>query len=747
MSLSSVAYLCFFILLSNTTSSLNEGQVTFISGGQVLTNPLLTLLNPGMSEVNFDQQGFSVLEVSHLFEYLNQQSRPLEFSNERDVLSYSLLLRFADSLKSQSLFEFVAHDFYHLLGTCLFNYIHKIPEIRSESFAPILFRVYLNLSSNSSLEERVRVFSSAMNSVRPDFYCFEEFFSHFDYTVLRVILSDDLKVTIWTLEIAGRVKTSFLIGNYDSEEWHLKFVDGNPHFELAKFLATNSTGIGSFDLAFLFSALERRHLLTLKEKETALRIANNYQLGDAIQLLKEINSQAPDQSLRWNDSSTSSFRSSRKRRRADIHIGEPQRKKRRISSDANSSTSFIHIGLFRLKSINEKKLIKVGNASLRLLKHLQENLDKFTSQDGKLRFSTKTSESSKVVCFPDLSWEAVKSYVVVTTLKLAHDGRPPGTKRYKLAKRIPTKEDEQKELMIQVAQMACTAIRLKFDEDKIFSLLDWHKARMKGLWEELFQSGNEFVREIVEARERSIHCDFTSNRMESKVGLKANQNIQSLDQCKRESEDRNVNHSSTDSYNTIQRFHISSSHSNSFVTVAEREFRLFTHLKINLDSLDRQNGKLDFSKKKGTVSKTIKLYDLSLEAIQSFVEVVEKGLSSDDGPPCTVDYELKRVIPSGKEDQKELMSQVAQMVCVAIRFKYDEMKLFVLLDWYNMRMGGVWETLLQCGNEFVEEVEEARKESLEQFPTKDEVVLSLYQPQSSDPFEDFWVLDLDGLDV
>ena len=725
MSLSSVAYLCFFILLSNATSSLNEEQVTFISGGQVFTNPLLTLLNPGMSEVNFDQQGFSVLEVSHLFEYLNQQSRPLEFSNERDVLSYSLLLRFADSLKSQSLFEFVAHDFYHLLGTCLFNYIHKIPEIRLKSFAPILFRVYLNLSSNLGLEERVRMLSFLMNSVPPIAHSVTEFFSHFDFKVLQVIASEDLKMTEWTLEIEEQLHTSFLIGNYGSEEWHLKFVDGNPHFELARFLATKSTEIGPFDLAFLFSALERRHLLTLKEKETALRIANNYQLGDAIQLLKEINLQAPDQSLRWNDSSTSSFRSSRKRRRADIHIGEPQRKKRRMEETIRSLSS---VQRFRLiPARNRNKTVDVQERNPRLLKHLQENLFQMENKAGKLEYPLTEGTKSKLINLPDLSWKAVKSFVEVSRAGLAKSNGPPLVKNYKLERMIPNKKGDRKNLMSQVAQMVCVAIRFKLDEAKLFLLLDWYKLQMEGVWEELLECGNEFAKEVDDVRKdfsrfktqsNDIHLTPIGIVSESKVsrnGIQPAQEpaCQSLDHEKPLNSQRSLLHS-RNSYSTVKRFIISTAHQTKVVTVQEGNYPLLIHLQENLDSLNHQTGKLVFSDTKGTVRKDIKLPDLSWEAVKSYAEVSREGLGKGNDPPLTNKYQLARRVPTNEEEQTELMIQVAQMVCVAIRFKFDESKLFSLLDWYTARMEGVWGELLQSGNEFVKEVDEARIKMMHQ---------------------------------
>ena len=369
----------------------------------------------------------------------------------------------------------------------------RIPELRSESFEPILFKIFMRLSSDSSLEERVRTFSHLIKLVRPDLSFVKEFFSEFNYTVLQANISESLNITKWTLKIENRIQACFYIGNYNSEEWNLKFVDGNPHFELAKFIATNSAQILSFNFAFLFSALERRHSISLEAKEAALCIAIKFNFVDAINALKygEPQSDNLENEVKYESLSK---RSKRKRERTyDGDIG-PENKKRRV--EEGNSISVSNVRRFVLLSKQEKKPITLLDENSGLFMHLRDHLSSFKSRPGILEFGKKKSVMSKKLKLPDLSREAVKSYVEVTKRMLRTDNGPRKTAAYHLATIVPENEEEQKELMSQVAQMVCVAIRLKFDEVKLFLVLDWYKVRMGGVWETLLQSGNKFVKEV-----------------------------------------------------------------------------------------------------------------------------------------------------------------------------------------------------------------------------------------------------------
>ena len=491
-----------FILLSFTSASspLNEGEITYISGGKVLPTPQFALLNLKIHEVDFDQKGFSVPEVNALLGYLKLQSHAHQMNGfvGNDFGKYSLLLRFAESLKSESLFEIVARDFFYLLGTSVLDFMSIMPEVRSTVFEPILFRVYLDLSSHFDFETRVAIFSCLMNSVRPDFNSFEEFFTEFDYILLEANILKGSNITEWTLEIEGSLYTSFSIGNYESEEWHLKFVDGNPQFELAKFLVTNAEAARYSNLTTLFLALERRQSLPPEWKATAVKIARGFEFVDAIKLLLENGAQIRDQPAdKFKKLSDSTPSNGKRKRDYDGDIG-PDKKKRRIEETfSNSSNSFSDVKRFLLVFPGEHETtITVQKRCTRLWEHLREHFSSLKSRTGIMELKEQTVTITKRIKLPDLSWEAVKSYVEVTEQGLSIFNGPPNVPSYKLAKDIPTEKGEQKILMSQVAQMVCIAIRLEFDESLLFSLLDWYKRRMDGVWEELLEDGNKFVKEV-----------------------------------------------------------------------------------------------------------------------------------------------------------------------------------------------------------------------------------------------------------
>ena len=713
-----VALVSLLLHVSHASTSIVEKEVTFLSGGQVVNHPLLSLLQVTMEEVNFDQMGFSVLELNVLLEYLSLQMHALHMIrfDEGDWLKYSLLLRFAHSLNSISLFELIAQDFYHLLGISVLDFIYIIPGMRSATFEPILFRVFLGLSSQLSLKERVEVFSFLINSVRPDFYSLEEFFS-FDYKVLQVAtVSQDWKITEWTVEIEGQLQPTFFIGKYDSEEWHLKFVDGNPHFELAKFLVTNAEEIVHSNVATLFSALARLHIISSEEREAALRIAVVYRFTDAMEVLKERESLSLNQPNSI-DVEIPSILPSRKRKRTDGNT-RPEQKKRRVASvsDGGSLSAFSHVESFYLQTSDQRRIL-VKNSNLRLFQHLQESLGSMSNPETNIQSDTLRVASSKTINMRDLSWESVKSFVELVKSGLSRvQNWPPNLPSYRLETRIPSNVIEQKELMSQVAQMVCVAIRLKFDEAEFFFLLDWYKESMNGVWEKLLEDGNEIVEEVCLARGESIPSKSHSNVSEIVV-----QNVQES-YFQMQDEEINLNEESslrnpTDSF-SVKIFRIVFGNSTSFVSVHKGNGRLFSHLQAEYRNLKFQKGKLEFDSKKSGAIKRIKLPDLSWEAVKSYVEVVKRGLSNDGEPPRVSNYILAKGIPKIVDGQKELMSQVAQMVCVAIRLKFDEAKLFVLLEWYKVRMEGVWEQLHESGNECANEVDEARNALLEPLPVE-----------------------------
>ena len=702
-----VALVYQLLLLSHASTSLMAKEVEFITKGNVLKNPQLSWLEVTMEEVNFDQKGFSVFEVNELLLFLHEMQPyaiPLvKFDVESDTSKYSLMLRFAHSLNSKPLFEFVARDIYYLLGLSVVDFMTIIPGMRSATFEPILFRVYLGLSSGLSLEQRVGMFSQLIYSVRPDFRSLEEFFS-FDYKVIQVgTTSQDWKFTEWTVEIEGQFHTSFFIGNYDSEEWHLKFVDGNPHFELAKFLVTNSTTFGHSNLATLFSALARRDTITTEEREAALLIAFKFQFTDALKALRANRTLFLKQPDSKNDE-IPQFLPNRIRKRTDGNKKPGPQKKRRIESTSIESASvyFTEVRLFQFGFSDRIGYLSFGKARSRLFNHLKENLGSVLNpREGKLEFTLHREVKSKTIKFPDLSFQAVKSFLEVDRRGLLNGRAPPTTKHYEIAREIPDNEEEQKELMSQVAQMVCAAIRLKFDEEKFFNLLDWYKESMKGVWEKIPERAHEFVKEVDEARK------------EFYVQTIPQPDFQNLDQEKPFDTENSLTRETDD----VAIFKIVSANSGSLITVRESTGDLFSHLKETFWTLKVQKGKMEFDVKKISASKIITLPDLSWEAVRSYVAVTKRGLLSDRAPPPVNTYRLKREIPDNEEEQKKLMIQVAQMVCAAIRFKFDEEKLFSLLNWYEVKMGGVWEELLQSGNEFIKEVDAVKKDFV--LPTQD----------------------------
>lgn len=322
-----ITLICVLVTLSHVYSSSPERGVTFIAGGKILNDPVLDLLNLSINEVNFDEEGFTVHHVSVLINYLSLQNHGFPRNGFADTQIYSLLLRFAESLTSKALFEYIAHDFYFCYGTHFFNILQSVPEVRSELFESIVFRVYLDLSSNLVLEERVVIFSSLMNYIRPHKLSFGIFLLSFDYKVLYVTFHEDMQVTEWTLEVDGRLRISFLLGNYGSEEWNLKFVDGNPHFELAKFIVTKAKDIGYSKLAILFSAFQSRDSLSPDGKKAALRIAMDFLFVDAMKILQD--SGMPCQNQNSRDESFS-ISSDRKRKRTNNQTPNRVTKKRRI---------------------------------------------------------------------------------------------------------------------------------------------------------------------------------------------------------------------------------------------------------------------------------------------------------------------------------------------------------------------------------------------------------------------------------
>ena len=692
-----LATLSIMFLASQVLTSLTVSGVSFVSGGHVLKYPQLAVLQLNMHEFNFDQKGFSVLEVNVLLDYLSHKSNAVQMNGfaESDVAKYSLLLRFADCLKSESLFNFVARDFYFLLGISVFEFSDRIPEIRTETFERILFKVYLDLACGSlSLEERVTLFFYLTDHTRPHLNAFQEFFSKVKYKVLQVRAQGrDRKITEWTVEVEAQFQTSFFIGNYDSEEWHLKFVDGNLHFELAKFLVTNADCIGYSHLATLFLALARRDTITAQERNTAIRIAFDFELADAVMALKQIGRHSPNKPNK-PDSKNDEIPfvlSNRIRKRTDGNKKQGHEKKRRIECTTESaSVYFTNVKQFRFVVSNRTGYLSFRKAQSRLFIHLKKNLGSvLRAQKRRMEFRFDPAVKTKNIKFPDLSYEAVKSFLEVDQRGLLN-GAPPCTADYELAKEIPDNEEKQKNLMIQVAQMVCVAIRLKFDEGKFFTLLDWYKERMNGVWEELVQSGNKFVREVEE-----VKADWLQTVQDSVVRKKVQE--EPFDD---ETSPQNAIYS-------VKVFRIVFETS-SFVTARSGLF--FRHLQETFWKLKFQKGKLEFFLKKGEAIQRIKLPGVSWEAIKSYVEVTKGELSDNNGPPLTISYILAKMIPENEEEQKELMVQVAQMVCVAIRFKFDEVKLFSLLDWYKAGMEGVWEQLLQSesGNECAREVEEFR---------------------------------------
>ena len=386
----------------------------------------------------------------------------------------------------------------------------------------------------------------------------------------------------------------------------------------------------------------------------------------------------------------------------------------------NNPSGFIEsVRRIILNCKSKNPYITLTGASTSLFNHLRETLGGLTFQNGKLEFSDQTVKRVKTINLPDLCWKAVKSYVEVVQWGLSVFKGPPNKGDYQLKRVIPSREEDQKELMSEVAQMVCVAIRFKFDEEKFFNLLDWYRVRMEGVWEKLLQSGNEFVKEVDEARKsfsllriRSIPQSNPTENIQPTVGRNVIQTIQEpvfIDQESNLNDDSSLQ-SSTYSYTTVKCFLIASTDPISLVTVQKRNLLLFTHLQENLGSLQRRKGKLEFRDSKNALSKTINLPDLSWEAVKSYVEVVKQGLSHDNGPPNTVDYQLDSRIPFKAGKKKKLMTHVAEMVCVAIRLKFDEEKFFTLLDWYKERMTGIWEELVESGDEFVKEVDEARKD-------------------------------------
>ena len=156
--------------------------------------------------------------------------------------------------------------------------------------------------------------------------------------------------------------------------------------------------------------------------------------------------------------------------------------------------------------------------------------------------------------------------------------------------------------------------------------------------------------------------------------------------------------------NSANLFKLGSSTENHHVDVSNNYPRLFEHLLKNFNLLNEQEGKLVFnlSEKDRII---INLPDLSREAVELFVEVTKGVLPSINKTTDSMRYKRARVIPNDRSSQKELMSQFAQIVCVALRLKFDEGMFFRLLEWYKKNMNGIWEELLRCGNEFVGEVE------------------------------------------
>ena len=227
-----LALLCALLFISHSSSSLTEESVIFILDGKRLNDPHLNSLQVPVKIVNFDEQEFSADEVKDLLTYLRLHRNSISPGHPIDEQKYSLLLLFAESLNSKALFEFVARDFFHLLGTSVVYLFHNILGMRSANFEPILFKTYMELSSNLSLAERLRIFLSLMKSVRPDFDAFKEFFSGIFYKVVEVNISEDSNATNWTLNIVGSHYSTFFIGNHDSDDWHLKFVSGNPPLSL-----------------------------------------------------------------------------------------------------------------------------------------------------------------------------------------------------------------------------------------------------------------------------------------------------------------------------------------------------------------------------------------------------------------------------------------------------------------------------------------------------------------------------------
>ena len=699
----SKTFLC-FIFLSQVSSSL------FLSGGKAFSRPQLALLNLKTYIVDFDQKGFSIPEVNVLLDYLSLRCHAFQvnMSCENDIPKFSLLLRFADRLNSHSLFEFVAQDFFYSLGITALGLIDRIPEMRLDTFEPLLFRVFLDLSSGLILEERVSIFSHLMSAIRPEFFSFEEFFSELDYKVLKANILKGSNITVWTLEIEGSLHTSFSIGNYDSEDWHLKFVDGNPHFELAKFLVTNAQNVktlGYSQFAIFFSALVGKNPLPPAWKKAALQTAVDCHFDDAIRILKRNESLLPNPPEK------------RRKRTDDQAVGPPMKKPRMNRSPERPIANFSSVQCFQI-SVRESSKISIQKEDIHLLNHLRESLASLKNLEGSLEFSFREGSKTKAVNLPDLSWKSVKSFITVCRMGLSKNNGPPLVNSYKLASTLPTNEEERKELMSQVAEMVCVAIRFKFAEDKLLSLLDWYKVRMNGVWEELVQSGNEFVREVEETLNDTFLSEINSNRTEmipydsfSGSNSALDPGFQSLDNLHSEIKDGSVENSGN-WCRSVQIFKIISADPTRVIVVQESSFQLLNHLQETLWLLKPQTGKLEFSDTQGTVSKAINLPDLSWEAVKSFVEVAKRGISNDNGPPDFIAYKLPKKITSDRIAQMELMSQVAQMVCVAIRLKFDEDKLLSLLEWYKVRMEGVWEELFESGNKFVYEVCAARPQMI-----------------------------------
>ena len=360
---------------------------------------------------------------------------------------------------------------------------------------------------------------------------------------------------------------------------------------------------------------------------------------------------------------------------------------------------------FRLVCHSKTYTEEVGEET-KFFKHLQNNLASLTPQKGKLEFC-ETKSSNKDINLPDLSYEAVKSFTLAIESRI---DVPPTQMQYQLATTIPANEKEQKKLLIQIAQMVCVAIRLKFEEMKFFSLLDWYKMSMNGVWENLLRGGdgNECVKEVEEAR-ISIQSDlkqFDEVRKEIFEQPIAQPVFQNLAQEKHFDGEKSLQNA----IDSVTNFRIEPKNSTSLIHVKDTTGDLFPHLKETFWKLKVQEGKMEFVISLGTFSKKLCLPDLSWEAVRSYVAVTKLGLRDQNAPPQKNDYKLARNVPENEEEQKELMIQVAQMVCVAIRFKFDEVKLLSLLDWYKAGMEGVWEQLLQSedGNECAREVEEFR---------------------------------------